>query len=359
LSRHEEEPSAPGKTWPKRLKIVSYNAQDLFLNPAYEISKDDMKTLSEQQWQLLAQDETRLKSLAQLRGMAQIIADEDPDIIGICEVGGHESLLRFNEWFLHDAYQVLLIPSQSHRGIENGFLVKRDLPLDVEAITHMHWRVPFTYPHEDDPVKFHIAAQAAAYMDLGKPEDRRLSRDVPALFIRDQAKELLFILLMVHLKSGFDMEGIDSGGQVRRAAEVKALIDIYHALQKEHDVPIMIAGDFNGNASRDGTAPEFIPIYQRTDLEDVLWLAGRPKHERLTHVTFFGRTLQAQQLDYVFLPKSLRPQLDHAATYVYRYRFEDNDQEIMLPTSFHDRRQLPSDHYPIVCVLESPLVVES
>ncbi|WP_141733384.1 endonuclease/exonuclease/phosphatase family protein [Oligoflexus tunisiensis] len=344
-----------GKNWPHQLKLVSYNAQDLFLNPAYDISKSDLEELSEQQWQLLAQDETRLKSLAQLRGMAQMIADEDPDIIGMCEVGGHGSLLRFNEWFLHDAYDVLLIPSSSHRGIENGFLVKKGLPLKVELLTHQHWRVPFTYPHEDDPVKFHIAAQAAGYMDLGKPEERRLSRDIPALFVRNEKQELLLIILMVHLKSGFDMEGIDPGGQVRRAAEVKALIEIYANLQQEHGAPVMIMGDFNGNASRDETAPEFIPIYKHTDLEDVLRLVGRPKHERLTHVTFINRKLHAQQLDYIFLPKSLRVQLDHDQTYVYRYRFENEDQEIMLPTSFFDRRQLPSDHYPIVCVLHGPL----
>jgi len=84
LSPHEEGLAVPGKIWPKRLKIVSYNAQDLFLNPAYEISKEEMKTLSEQQWQLLAQDETRLKSLAQLRGMARMIGDQDPDIRGLC-----------------------------------------------------------------------------------------------------------------------------------------------------------------------------------------------------------------------------------------------------------------------------------
>jgi hypothetical protein len=314
-----------------------------------------METLSEQQWQQLAQDETRLKSLSQLRGMAQMIADEDPDIIGICEVGGHESLMRFNDWFLHDRYEVLLIPADTHRGIENGFLVKRHLPLKTELVTHIHWRVPFTYPHEDDPVKFHIAAQAAAYMDLGKPEERRLSRDIPALFVRNHQDELLFIMLMVHLKSGYDIEGIDPGGQVRRAAELKALIDIYHSLQKKHAVPIMIAGDFNGNASREGTAAEFTPLYQRTDLDDVLWLVGRPKHERITHVTFIGRSLQAQQLDFIFLPRALRSQLDHDATYVYRYRFADNDQEIMIPTSFHDRRQLPSDHYPIICALHAPI----
>jgi hypothetical protein len=346
-----------GKNWPQQLKIVSYNAQDLFLNPAYEISKSALDELSEQQWQLLAQDETRLKSLAQLRGTAQMITDEDPDIIGVCEVGGHESLQRFNTWFLHDAFDVLLIPSFSQRGIENGFLVKKNLPLRVELLSHQHWRLPFTYPHEDDPVKFHIAAQAAAYMDLGKPEERRLSRDIPALFVRNEQQELLLIILMVHLKSGFDLEGIDPGGQVRRAAEVKALVEIYAHLQRKHGVPVMIMGDFNGNASREDTAVEFIPIYRHTDLEDVLHLVGRPKHERLTHVTFINRQIHAQQLDYIFLPRSLRVQLDHDQTYVYRYRFEDDAQEIMLPTSFSDRRQLPSDHYPIVCVLHSPLEI--
>ncbi|HYX31871.1 MAG TPA: endonuclease/exonuclease/phosphatase family protein [Oligoflexus sp.] len=354
MSSHDAEHPSPTKRWPSRIKIVSFNAQDLFLNPAYEVSFRDVEHLSEQQWQLLAPDEVRLKSLLQLRGIARMIHEEDPDILGLCEVGGHESLVRFNEWFLHNRYDVLLVPSQSHRGIENGFLVKKGLPLHVKLKTHMHWRVPFTYPHEDDPHKFAIAVQAATYMDLGKPAERRLSRDIPALMIRNDQKELILILLMVHLKSGFDMEGIDPGGQVRRAAEVKALIDIYASLQKKHGVPVMIVGDFNGNASRDGTASEFLPIYEQTDLEDALWLSGRPKHERLTHVTFFSRNLFAQQLDFIFLPTALHQQLNHELTYVYRYRFDDDQQEIMLPTTFHDRRQLPSDHYPIVCVLDSP-----
>tara|TARA_R100000306_G_scaffold54193_2_gene51294 strand:- start:90382 stop:90612 length:231 start_codon:yes stop_codon:yes gene_type:complete len=63
---------------------------------------------------------------------------------------------------------------------------------------------------------------------------------------------------------------------------VKALIAIYQKLkaEKSDDHPVIVAGDFNGNASRDDTAAEFLPLYEATDLEDALFLAGRPRYER-------------------------------------------------------------------------------
>lgn len=329
-----------------QLKIVSFNAQDLFLTPAYEISPADLQTLSETQWQQLAPTDVRLKPLEHLRGIARMVGELDPDIIGICEVGGRASLENLNAWFLQGRFEVFLKPGPSPRGIDTGFLVKKSLGLRCDLVSHADWPLPFHYPHELDPKAHALLAEAAAYRDLGDPLERRLSRDIPALRVRNEAQELKLIVLMVHLKSGLDAEGFDPGGQIRRTAEVKALLEIYQTLKG--DVPLIICGDFNGNASREGTTSEFLPIYAETELEDALWLKEVPKHERLTHFTFMQGRLMTGQIDYIFVPRSL----PIAEAFVYLYRFDgDEGGTIMFPTSFHERRQLPSDHYPVVCLI--------
>ncbi len=57
---------------------------------------------------------------------------------------------------------------------------------------------------------------------------------------------------VVEAKSGFDPDGIDLKGQVRRRAELRALVEAHARLQSELGplVPVVVAGDFNGNASR-------------------------------------------------------------------------------------------------------------
>ena len=160
--------------------------------------------------------------------------------------------------------------------------------------------------------------------------------------------------MLAHLKSGYDPQGFDPGGQKRRAAEVKALIAIYQQLKAEqsNDHPVIVAGDLNGNALRDHTWVEFLPLYKATDLEDALFLAGIPRYERHTHMTFCGRTASAKQLDYIFLGLSLHQRLVPEETYVYRYVYDEDGSEMLAPFSFRDRDLLPSDHYPVVCVVE-------
>ncbi len=114
---------------------------------------------------------------------------------------------------------------------------------------------------------------------------------------------------------------------------------------------VVVAGDFNGNASREETAREFELLYAETDMEDARWLAGYERHERITHVTYFRNSDSAAQLDYVFLPPLLQGGVSRSTTYVYRYRFDDQ-MPMELPFSMADRRHLPSDHYPVVCWLD-------
>lgn len=330
------------------LTLVEWNVQDFFLHLAYPVSPGDIETLSDEHWALLAKPDLPLKPLSKIKAIAQILRELDADLVFLCEVGGLESLEVFNELFLQKEYAPYLLAGNSNRGIESGFLVRKTLNYECFVKSHKNWPVPFEYPHEKDPITFRHAAEAALYYELGQPGERKLSRDIPALSLKRNGRtELLFLL--AHLKSGFDMAGVDLDGKVRRAAELKALLAIRESIQaKLPEVPILLCGDFNGRASRLQLSPEFEPIYQTTDYEDALEIVGAPKHERITQLTFIKKEVLASQLDYFFIPKSLQDKVLEA----FVYRYHEDEQEKMLPLSFRDRWQLPSDHYPLVVRLD-------
>lgn len=337
----------------RRLKLMAFNVQDLFLDLAYQLSPADLDDLSEVEWQQLGEADQPLKPLAKLRGIARIFHDEQPDVAMLCEVGGPKALANFCRLFLADAYEPFLIRGNDQRGIDSGFLVKRSNGLRGELKSHKDRKVPFHYLHELDPQAHDVTAMMAQGLALDRPERRRLSRDMPELrlYAAGERKPFL-VLLLAHLKSGFDSDKIDPGGALRRAAELKTLVALYNETRRKAGVPVIVAGDFNATASRIETSDEMAPLYADTDLDDVLHLAERPVHERITHITYFnyGQQGHARQLDYIFVPPAVR--VVKQATRVYRYLFEDASGEVSLPYSMRDRWQLPSDHYPVIAVIE-------
>lgn len=337
-----------------KLKLMTYNVQDFFLQTAFPVGRDQLHSLSDVHWAQLGEPDQELKPLSKVRAIARIIQQEDPDCLCLCEVGGLESLERFNTWFLDAAYVPYLVPGNSNRGIETGFLLKKSLPFSAEILSHRDWPVPFQYLHEEDPLAYSVTALMAENFELGTPETRKLSRDLPVLHLYDAQGRCLLSVMGVHLKSGHDPQRFDPGGQKRRAGELKALVALYRKLQAEQgpEHPIVAMGDFNGNASREETAAEFLPLYEATDLEDALYLAGVPRYERHTQMTFYGNKASARQLDYIFLSRSLHCRLDLRETYVYRYRLPEDGNLMMEPFSFQDRDLLPSNHYPVVCVVD-------
>ena len=334
-----------------QFKILVFNVQDLFLDLAHEPRPEDLVKLTDDEWQYFGRGPEKIKPLSKLHGIARMFEEEDPDLVCLCEVGGLVALDNFNRLFLGSRYEVHLRAGNSDRGIENGFLLKKKTAFQAELHSHKEWPVVFQYPHEVDPHTHAIAAAAAPYLDVGTPQTRRLSRDIPALYLQ-KGGQLKLVVLLAHLKSGLDPHGLDPGGTVRRKAELQALVDIYKKLSKEMGVPVIVGGDFNGKADRLEFTQEFAALYAETDLDDALRVAGREPHERLTHFTFVKDKIMTQQFDYLFLPKALQGQIVAEKTYVYRYRFAGAEAEIMLPFSFRDRNSLPSDHYPLVCVLD-------
>lgn len=263
-----------------------------------------------------------------------IIEKESPDILMLLEIGGIESLKDFNRKYLSSNYTDYIMPSNSDRGIEMGYLVKKDFKKQLELKTHINRVI-------ENP-----AQQIFGNIEL------KFSRDISELRIINNNK-IEFIILLVHLKSKWDREGNDPGGTLRRKAELNSVVELYLQYQKEiPNVPIILAGDFNGNAQKDSFESEFSSIYQKTDLLDALEILQISEFDRHTYYQFNREGKRfGYQLDYIFLPEKLQKLVEKENSGVYRYNLGAN-QPFVPPTSIYERAAYPSDHYPLVLNLD-------
>jgi len=327
---------------PTTLRLVQFNVENLFLF-LDQYRGQDLKKITEAEWQKLSSSTTQNKPLKKAWGLAEVIRDIDPDILMLNEVGGIESLENFNKYFLQSKYKPLLKEGNSNRGIDVGYLVKNDLPFRELLLTHRDRPLNFLYPHQ---------TQTASG---GK--SHYFSRDVSELrLFRSGENTPCLVVMLTHLKSKLDAEGIDPEGKLRRAAELKTLVALYKDVRRElgEGVPVVVSGDFNGVASPHGTENEFLPLYQETDLKDTLELAQRPLNERCTQVQITPNGRQnLVQIDYVFVSSQLNDMVDTEKTRVYYYKSELG-HTAPLPRNLDERSMLPSDHYPIVVEIKVP-----
>lgn len=320
------------------LKISLLNAENLFLLFDSPPSKDSLK-MDEAQWQKLSTSVYENKSLEKLKALAKSLLDINADIFMLCEVGGPESLKNFNELFLDSRYSTALMEGNSDRSIDVGFLVRKDLSFYFDLSSNKNRPIHFVYPHE---------------RALSPPPVYKFSRDVAELkcFTKD-AEDPFLILLLTHLKSRRDPEKKDPNGFERRKAELKTLIEIEQEIEKKYpQVPLIMAGDFNGNAGSENPDDEFKLIYENTSLKDILELQQVNANERPTYyqVKPLGKT-EGRQIDFCFMTplaaQFLRPQ----SCAVYRYK-DEYGFKIDIPQNLDAKLQLPSDHYPLVFELE-------
>jgi exonuclease III len=337
------------KTLLPSLKIMLLNAENLFLLSDQALKPEHLQ-LSQLEWNRLSTSIYENKPLDKLKALANLIATEAPDLILLCEVGGSESLANFNRLFLNEAFSPALIEGNSDRQIDVGFLIRKEVGFYFDIISNKTRPINYLYPHERQSL-------AAGY-PVKKPVagSHRFSRDVAELHLFQQDKEKPFmIFLLTHLKSRLDPEGIDPNGQERRGAELQTLIDIYQELeaQFQSQVPICVAGDFNGNATSEQTGPEFKPIYDKTQLQDVCKLAGLSPEQSATFYQV-GRSpkTEGSQLDYCFLSPALQPHLARDSVRVHRYQ-DALGKPTAPPVNLEAKLLLPSDHYPLIFQLKN------
>ncbi|MBC7419632.1 MAG: hypothetical protein H7328_02795 [Bdellovibrio sp.] len=331
------------------LKLGLFNVENLFLLFDHPIPPNFQK-LSEPQWQKLSASVYENKPLQKCIQIANLIKENNPDIMMLCEVGGLESLKNFNELFLDSQYSVALIEGNSDRNIDVGFLLKKTQSYYFDLGTNKNRPLHFLYPHEMTSQKTDYPIKAATQL---------FSRDCAELkLFKSDRNEPFLILLLTHLKSRLDPERIDPGGTERRSAELKTTLQIYQELKlKFPKVPIVLSGDMNGYAGRSttGATPtdaEFVAIYQETDLQDIFEVASVSVEKRSTFYQIKnGQKADGKQIDYCFLSENLRPFLNKNSciTYLFKDQF---GFAIDTPTSLDAKGKLPSDHYPLFFTLE-------
>ena len=266
------------------------------------------------------------------------------------EVGGLESLVNFNRYFLGDNYIPHLIEGNSDRGIDCAYLVKKTLNVRCLLKSNKDRPLNYIYPHERD---------LNAYYQKNNPEriirTHYFARDCLELrLFRPDVNELAMVFLLVHLKSKLDPDGIDPSGRERRAAELKTLVEIYKEVEAETNgqVPICIGGDFNGIARKKDHEAEFKPLHESTALQDVFDLIELTDEQRATQIQIqrSGRT-DLLQIDCLFVSPALASRVVKEGCYVYRYK-----NELKIPSPFprnlEERSALPSDHYPVVSTFD-------
>lgn len=313
-----------------------------------EPSKDLLK-LSESQWQKASTSVYENKSLKKCNDIAKSLQDINADIIMLCEVGGYESLKNFNQLFMEDLYSPVLVEGNSDRNIDVGFLIRRDRSFYFDLLSNKNRPINYLYPHERTSISTGYPVKGGKIT-----VSHKFSRDVAELrlFKTDKEKPFLIVLL-THLKSRLDPERIDPNGFERRQAEMRTLLEIYRELEATHpQVPILIAGDFNGQAGATDTDEEFKDIYSTTKLKDIFEVANLDTEKRATfyQVKSSSRT-EGRQIDFAFLSPLLQNYLKAHSAFTYRYK-DEFGSELGVPNTMDAKMRLPSDHYPIVFEIE-------
>ncbi|MEK7233454.1 MAG: endonuclease/exonuclease/phosphatase family protein [Elusimicrobiota bacterium] len=304
-----------------QLKTGSYNIENLFEHVGKHVpdpkNPGKLKKISE----------AKPKSEGARRAEGQIILELDLDIVTLAEVENIAALQNFNDQYLGGRYNVYLIEGNDKRGIDIAFLVKKDLPFEIEQRSHKEetWV---------DPV-------------LGGGPKLLFSRDLTSLVVRAPGKfQPLFVLFGTHYKSKRDRDGRDSESVILRTAQVQRTAEIMERYRAEFgaDVPMMIAGDFNGDVSEEAA---YKPLFDGAELTDSFDTVPVPpsKEERITH-TFHppGEPAHLAQMDAVLVSKSLRAAVQSAN--VYRYKNPDGTVR-PIPKTYAERARNPSDHFPI------------
>lgn len=302
--------------------------------------------MEEQQWTKLSTSIYPNKDLRKTIELARTVSDIDADVVMLAEVGGLESLKNFNRLFLNSKYSEILVEGNSDRNIDVGFLIKKPVEFYFDLLSHKNRDLKFMYSYEK---------HAQESTNPPQPVVHRFSRDCAELrLFKSDINNPFLIILLTHLKSPLDPEKIDPHGTERRTAELKACVEIYKELRQEFKTcPIMFCGDFNGNASRNDTDKEFVPLYQETDLEDVLQIAQVENDKRSTYLQIRpSQKTDSRQIDYCFLSKELHASVKVKSAQVYLYK-DEFGSDLLKPATLDQKLALPSDHYPIVFALEN------
>lgn len=305
----------------KELKIASYNVFNLQVSPGKFVvdPATGVKTFTAQ---------TLRKDPNHTQEIANIILNENLDIVILQEVEGIQALRHFNQFFLRNLYHELVIAGNDTRGIEIAFLIKKDLKLKYKFTTNKH-----------------ILAQSSSELN----PTPLFSRDLPVLHLwpsmASGTDPPSLIIMGNHLKSQRNRKG-DIKSVAFRSEQARKIAEITQDYQQIFpNTPIILGGDFNADLN---TSLEFSALFHNGLFKDAFDLVEGPlkAFARVTH-TFHplnGSTV-LNQLDGFLINSPGRSKVKDIK--VYRYINSDGTPRA-LPQNNAQRDQNPSDHYPVI-----------
>jgi hypothetical protein len=331
--------SATKRSWTEinSLVFMTYNVANIYgLRGKFQrISATDFVPIYEKP--------PRPKPEEQVQQLRNIMNEIDADVAILTEV---ESLaaLRTLSTEITSSYKSFLVEGNDMRGIDIGFLIKSDLPIKGEIFSHKNreWKDPVT-----------------------RRKTPLFSRDLPVLLLRKDNEIKPFLMIFgMHAISMRGRPGDFQSARLR-AAQFEGALGIISEFREKygHDIPVMLAGDFNTSVM---FAPEAQPI--RGSLASAFDLAQEtiPRAARVTH-TFHEDYIDTA--DHATYERTSMDQLDDIrllgvlpqsviTARVHRYR---DAEGFVLPfaISREMRYQQNSDHLPVVVEISRDAFEES
>jgi endonuclease/exonuclease/phosphatase family metal-dependent hydrolase len=287
------------------MKIGTFNAENLYLLLDKKYSKEEFSKLSQDDIQKMSNSFfNKNKEISKIDEIVKIIKHEEFDFLGLCEIGGKETLNNINRLFLDKKYDGYLEETNSNRGIYVGALIKKGLFSKVDVINH--------------------------------GRNHRFSRNLMQ-FTCYKGDDCCVTFFVVHLKS----QNGDDFGIDQRYNEIKTIVEIIENVEHQ-DKPILLMGDFNGIAIRGESQFEY-DLLLNLPISDVHEIIGTPIEKRYTHYHFLqNKQNNFHQLDYIFIQDKFKDLVEKDGSGSILY---EKDGLIIEPLSFDERRALmPSDH---------------
>ena len=255
-----------------------------------------------------------------LKQMAKFI--EKHDVIHLQEVDTFESLEFFNKTYLGSNYRIFLLQSNDTNNSHMAFLVKNDIPVDIELQSHKYYKKNY----KDNIVP--IFSRDMPILTFRKPGQSRTDRPFLAF-------------AGIHYKSmGHSKQ--DDYSMEKRGLQVEATVDILKTelFDKFGKMPVVMFGDFNSDIS----SREF-KLLRDLGFEDTLDLVDRQLEARVTH-NYFGNdgSIERKQMDAILTTKSSVFDIMDASIHFYK---RPDGKIVGMPKDWDERSSLPSDHNPV------------
>jgi endonuclease/exonuclease/phosphatase family metal-dependent hydrolase len=213
------------------------------------------------------------------KATANVIVENDPDVLAVQEVENLFALLAFNQKWLKNAYPyAMVIDGNDPRQIDVGILSKYPF-LNIRT-------------HRFEP-------------EGSLPTQRTFSRDCLEMEIGITRGKTL-TMLVNHFKSKI------GGGEDKRERQSKRVGEILkERFGNSLNGDFVVAGDLNNHHD----APELQPLLGLKGIENVI-KKRLPAHDQWTH--YYKKEKTAEQLDYLLISQSLANKSPSAKPYIER-----------------------------------------